>query len=71
MPTRTDYKNQVPRQGGPGSDIKARNTGSSKAILADGKENYFLTNGYVTQEALSFLLIYGKNHSVSMLGLGP
>lgn len=41
MPTRTDYKNHVPRQGGPGSDIKARNTGSSKAILADGKENYF------------------------------
>lgn len=40
MPTETDYTNQVPGQGEPGSDIKARNTGSSKAILAGGKENY-------------------------------
>lgn len=37
MPAGTDNRNEISRQGEPGSDIKARNAGSSTDILAGGK----------------------------------
>ena len=70
MRTKRVYRNQVPKQGKSGPEIKVRYTGSNNAVLGARKQYYF--ESMVIYPGDPFF-VYGKKYSKSTVdhGLGP